>query len=119
MGNDPFVSVAKISVVLLGALVLLLVVSGHVHINTGEDIYTGYIYSAQDGIAKTVGHLRFSESAGMDEQPSFCVNKEDGYQLKQLAGSGKKVRVTRPAGFAIAAPWACTFPASIEILEEK
>lgn len=89
------------------------------HLNTGEKQYTGYIYSAEDGIAETVGHLRFSETAGMDEQPSFCVDKRDGKQIKDLAGTGKKVKVIVPAGFAIAFPWNCPIPASIELMEEK
>ena len=86
----------------------------HFNLNTGEKQYTGYIYSAEDGLARTVGHLRFSENAGMDEQPEFCVNKEDGQQIKDLAGSGKKVKVVVPAGFRVVAPWACAFPAHIE-----
>lgn len=88
-----------------------------VHLSTGEKQYTGYIYSAEDSIAKTVGHIRFSENAGMDEQPAFCVDKRDGQQIKDLAGSGKKVRVTIPSGFAFSFPWTCPIPASVEIME--
>lgn len=90
-----------------------------IHLNTGEKQYTGYIYSAEDGIAKTVGHLRFSETAGMDKQPSFCVDKRDGKQVKDLAGSGKKVKVIVPAGFAISFPWTCPIPANIELMEAE
>lgn len=108
--------------ILFMAIILGLFVIGgfgivFVRFNPGEDIYTGYIYSAEDGIAQTTGHLRFSENAGMDEQPSFCMDKKDGQRLKELAGSGKKVRVTVPAGFAIKAPWVCAFPAIIEEME--
>ena len=88
-----------------------------VQVSTGEKQYTGYIYAAEDGWAKTVGHLRFSENAGYDEQPSFCVDKKDGQQIKELAGSGKKVRVTIPSGFAIVVPWVCAIPASVEIMD--
>lgn len=103
--------------------VFILLVSGflltHLHWNIGESVYTGYIYSAEDGIAATTGHLRYSLNAGADEQPSFCVNKgtDASKLLKELAGSGKKVRVTVPAGFSIVAPWACAFPAEIEVEE--
>lgn len=93
---------------------LIIFVSMFVNINTGDKQYTGYIYSAEDYIAKTTGNIRFSENAGADEQPSFCVDKQDGQQLKDLAGSGKKVKVTIPARFSIIAPWACAFPAKIE-----
>lgn len=104
----------------VGVLILLATIFGATFINwnTGEKQYTGYIYSAEDDISKTIGHLRFSENAGMDEQPSFCVNIEDGQQVKDLAGSGKKVRVTVPKGFKLVAPWACAFPAHIEEMGE-
>lgn len=99
---------------------LLMLIFGGTFINwnTGEKQYTGYIYSAEDDIFKTIGHLRFSENAGMDEQPSFCVNIEDGQQVKDLAGSGKKVKVTVPKGFKLVAPWKCAFPATIEVMGE-
>lgn len=113
--DHPIVSlfVAIFTLVIGGFLVT------HLHWNTGESIYTGYIYSAEDGIAATTGHLRFSQNAGEDTQPSFCVNKgtEASKQIKELAGSGKKVRVTVPAGFSIVAPWACAFQAEIEVEE--
>lgn len=102
---------------IFAVIILAMFGASFIQWNPGEDIYTGYIYSAEDGIAKTTGHLRFSENAGMDEQPSFCVDKKDGQQLKELAGSGKKVRVTVPAGFAIKAPWVCVFPATIDEME--
>lgn len=103
---------------IFGIVIVGIFVVAFFNVNFGENIYTGYIYSAEDSIAKTTGHLRFSENAGMDEQPSFCVNKEDGQQLKELAGSGKKVRVIIPSGFVITAPWACAFPATIEEMGE-
>lgn len=74
-----------------------------IQINLGESTYTGYIYSAEDILDKSVGHIRFSETAGKDSQPSFCVAKgsEESKKLKELAGSGKKVRVTVPEGFVV------------------
>lgn len=85
----------------------------------GETQYTGYIYSAEDSFGdKTTGHLRFSEAAGKDNQPDFCVQKADGWRIKELAGSGKKVKVTIPAGFKFAWLWDCGIPASIEGMEE-
>lgn len=104
---------------IMGFIILLVSIVSCMFISTGEKQYTGYIYSAEDGIARTVGHLRFSENAGMDTQPSFCVDKKDGQQIKELAVSGKKVKVTIPAGFAFAFPWTCPIPASIEIMEER
>jgi hypothetical protein len=87
-------------------------------LNTGEKQYTGYIYSAEDTLFQTVGHLRFSENAGMDEQPAFCVDKGNGQKIKDLAGTGKKVKVTVPAGFKVVLPFFCAFPAEIEEMGE-
>lgn len=83
-------------------------------INTGEKQYTGYIYSAEDSISKTTGHIRFSQNAGEDTQPSFCVRKEHGDMIKQYAGTEEKVKVTIPAGFVIAWPWDCPIEATVE-----
>lgn len=112
--DRPVLTVFIVSAIIIA--VLLAVACARV--STGEKQYTGYIYSAEDGIAKTTGHLRFSENAGMDKQPSFCVDKKDGQQIKDLAGSGKKVKVTIPAGFAIAFPWTCPIPATVEVMEK-
>ena len=71
---------------------------------------TGYIYSADSALGYTTAHIRFSEQAGMDVQPSFCVktNSDPGKQIKELVGSGKKVRITIPPYFYLAAnPFAC------------
>lgn len=113
--DHPFLALFSF-IALIFALIFLLMC---IRLNTGEKVYTGYIYSAEDTIFMTVGHLRFSENAGMDEQPSFCVDKKDGQQIKELSGSGKKVRVVIPAGFAISAPWACGIPANIEIMGDE
>ena len=105
----------------LGVLVFIFVfiaIVGCLHLNTGEKQYTGYIYSAEDTLFTTVGHLRFSENAGMDEQPAFCVDKANGQKIKDLAGTGKKVKVTVPAGFKVVLPNFCAFPAEIEEMGE-
>lgn len=105
----------------LGVLVLIFVfiaIVGCFNWNTGEKQYTGYIYSAEDTLFATTGHLRFSENAGMDEQPAFCVDKANGQKIKDLAGTGKKVKVTIPAGFKVVLPNFCAFPAEIEEMGE-
>lgn len=119
---EKFIDFCEDHIVLaiLGAIlipIMLICICSCFQLNTGDKQYTGYIYSAEDGIAETVGHLRFSENAGYDEQPSFCVDKKDGAQVKELAGSGKKVRVTIPAGFTVAFPWVCGIPAQIEEID--
>lgn len=89
-------------------------------LNTGEKVYTGYIYSVEDSFNKTVGHIRFSEYAGEDAQPSFCASKnsETAKRIKELAGSGKKVKVKVPSGFAINM-WYGQCQIEAEIIEEE
>ena len=85
--------------------------------NTGEKVYTGYIYSVGDTLNKTVGHIRFSENAGEDSQPSFCAVKgsEDAQKIKELAGTGKKVKIAVPEGLSIQMWYGqCGLPASVE-----
>lgn len=90
------------------------------HINAGEEIYTGYIYSTQDVFDKTVAHIRFSKEAGSDAQPSFCVKNgtEKSEKLKELSGSDIKVKVKVPAGFALNM-WYGQCPLEAEIIEES
>ena len=109
-------------VLFMGGIIALFLVGIFIlsclHLNTGEKQYTGYIYSAEDTLFATTGHLRFSENAGMDEQPAFCVDKANGQKIKDLAGTGKKVKVTIPAGFKVVLPNFCAFPAEIEEMGE-
>lgn len=86
----------------------------------GTDQYTGYIYSAESAFGYTTGHLRFSENAGEDSQPSFCVvDAEQGDLVRSLAGSGKKVKVTVTSKglFFSNNPFACSGNTTIEIME--
>ena len=92
-----------------------------IQFNTGEKTYTGYIYSAEDSWDRIVGHIRFSEYAGKDEQPEFCAIKgsSEAKKIKDLAGSGKKVRVSVPAGLHIQMWYGqCGLPATIEEMDE-
>lgn len=113
--DHPLCFLALLTIVVCGFIATLYCLQ----ISVGEQTLTGYIYSVEDDLGnKTRGHLRFSENAGEDSQPSFCVQKADGHILKELAGSGKKVRVEIPAGFAFAPFWDCAIPAQVEVMEE-
>lgn len=93
---------------------------GFVHIDFGEDIYSGYIYSVEHVGDNTKIHLRFSETAGKDEQPEVCINKKDDAKLEGLINTGKKVKITKPfGGFKIAPFWECAYPVEIEKIEEE
>lgn len=67
----------------------------------GSQNLTGYIYSSENRFGYTTAHIRFSENAGTDEQPSFCVasDSEAGKKIQELVGSGKKVKVDIPSYF--------------------
>jgi len=105
--------VLLLAAITFGAIALLLCT----HWNTGDKTYTGYIYSVEESLGEITAHVRFSEYAGEDSQPSFCISKNDETMVRELSGSGKKVKVLIPSGFAIAAPWACPIPAQIEVIE--
>jgi len=71
---------------------------------------SGYIYSSDSAFGYTTAHIRFSQNAGTDEQPSFCVKSDSkaGKQIAELVGSGKKVQVNIPPYFYFSNnPFAC------------
>lgn len=91
---------------------------GFVHIDFGEDVYTGYIYSVEHVGDNTKIHLRFSENAGKDEQPEVCIDKKDDAKLDGLINTGKKVKIIKPyGGFKIVPFWQCAYPVDIETME--
>ncbi len=63
----------------------------------GTDIYTGYIYSVEEEFGHGKVYIRLGENAGEDSQDPFCVNSENLKKTRELAGSGKKVKVTIPS----------------------
>ena len=83
----------------------------------GTDIKTGYIYSVEEEFGHGKVHIRLSENAGADSQEPFCVNGENLQKARELAGSGKKVKVTVPAtGFRFENDFfACTSDPIIEV----
>lgn len=90
----------------IGFVCLLLAIN----IQWGTQNLAGYIYSNEDRGGYTKGHIRFSENAGADEQPSFCApsNSEAAKKIKEYSGSGKKVKVTvSPYFFFANNPFAC------------
>jgi len=99
-------AVAAVIVAFAGLVCLII----SMQINFGTKNLTGYIYSNEDRVGYTVGHIRFSENAGTDEQPSFCApsSSKAADKIKEYSGSGKKVKVTVPPYFYFANnPFAC------------
>lgn len=93
----------------------ILILAG-LHINFRYQTYTGYIYSVEGNIGKAVGHIRFSQNAGEDTQPSFCVNLEDREMLEQYVGTDTKVKVTEPAGTTWTL-FGCGLPVTVEEIQ--
>lgn len=62
---------------------------------------TGYIYSSSTTRGFTTAHIRFSENAGTDAQPEFCVKADSvpGRAIEKYTGSGVRVRVNIPSFF--------------------
>lgn len=85
----------------------------------GTDVMTGYIYSVEEQFGKGKVHIRLGENAGADSQEPFCVSGENLEKARELAGSGKKVKVTIPStGFHFENDYfACTSEPIIETEE--
>lgn len=72
------------------------------HLDLSSQNLTGYIYSSSTNWAGyTTAHIRFSEQAGTDAQPEFCVKADSdaGRAIAKYAGSGTKVKVEIPSYF--------------------
>lgn len=100
----------------LGGAGVLLVLAffffvGAVHMDLSSQSLTGYIYSSSNNVAGyTTAHIRFSENAGTDAQPEFCVKADSdaGRAIAKYVGSGKKVKVEIPSYFYLANnPFVC------------
>lgn len=90
----------------LGFLALVLSISFRV----GSQELTGYIYSSTNKVGYTTAHIRFSQNAGTDAQPEFCVKTDSdaGRQVQKYVGSDTKVKVAIPSYFYFANnPFAC------------
>lgn len=117
MFDHPLIFGFIVVPIIIGVIVFSL---GFVHIDFGEDIYSGYIYSVEHVGNNTQIHLRFSETAGKDEQPTVCIDKKDDVILEGLINTGKKVKVTKPNGGVKIVPfWECAYPVNIEVIEEE
>lgn len=86
---------------------------------SGTDVMTGYIYSVEEEFGRGTVHIRLGENAGADSQAPFCARGENLEKARELAGSGKKVKVTIPStGFRFENDYfACTSEPIIEVEE--
>jgi len=91
----------SIGVMLFSLLIVLLLFITNVKLS--DQTLTGYVYSKDSFAGVTRYHIRYSENAGEDSQPSFCTNtdsesdKSNAKLLDSLVGSGEKVTVNIPS----------------------
>ena len=88
------------------------------------DTLTGYIYQRNNSYGYASYSLRYSQNAGADEQPSFCVRSgsEQDKTLQEFVGKDAKVQVTVPSSGVrlVNNPWACRSFASFDkVIEEQ
>lgn len=64
-----------------------------------SDTLTGYVYQRNNHYGYASYSLRFSQNAGMDAQPSFCVkaDSEQDKKLSEVVGQDIKVQVSIPS----------------------
>ena len=60
---------------------------------------TGFVYSKDSKWGVTNYHIRFSETAGEDVQPSFCATTgtQNAKEIDAVVGTGKKVTIEVPS----------------------
>lgn len=82
---------------------------------------SGYVYQRGETLGYARYDLRFSQNAGKDNQPSFCVKagSEQDEKMKQYLGEDKKVNVYVPTHHFrfVNNPWECSSFA--ELVEEN
>ena len=85
--------------IFLSALVLMFVVLGGSKWQISGETLTGYVYSRSEAFGYATYELRFSQNAGADTQPSFCVKagSEQDNAFKEVVGKDQKVTVVVPS----------------------
>lgn len=95
----------------LSGILLLLAIPFSLRGSTADKRLSGYIYSSETNWSGyTTAHIRFSQNAGQDVQPSFCVkaDSEAGRAIQQYVGTDTKVQIDIPRYFYFANnPFAC------------
>jgi len=102
------------------AAITLMFYVGRWHISSQQ--LTGYIYQRSESFGYVTYDLRYSQNAGQDSQPSFCVEagSEEDNKFKKLVGdNGAKVTVNVPSRgfFFVTNPWECSSFATLEKVE--
>ena len=96
--------------VMFFGIVFFFALLGSMNLRISTQELTGYIYSSSNRVGYTAAHIRFSQNAGTDAQPEFCVktDSEAGRAVKKYVGSDTKVKIHIPGYFYFSNnPFAC------------
>ena len=101
-----------------GIFVAIILVLLSMRWNVGSQNLTGYIYQRSDKWGFVTYDLRYSQGAGTDDQPSFCVasGSDEDKKLQKVVGTNDKVSIIVPsAGFRfVNNPFTCAAFASLD-----
>lgn len=86
-------------IICLSAIALMFVVPLSFKWKVSNDNLTGYVYQRNEAFGYASYSLRFSQNAGTDSQPSFCVKagSAEDKKIAQYVGTDSKVRIETPS----------------------
>lgn len=104
--------------------VLIIVLFAAVKWGISSDSLTGYVYQRNEAFGYASYSLRFSQNAGTDEQPSFCVKagSEEDNKIRQYVGTDTKVQISTPTSplRLVNNPFECTAESKLDkVLKES
>lgn len=115
-GNDNWI---LLTVTALFIAIFTFLASAHWQISSST--LTGYIYQRNERFGFVDYDIRYSQNAGQDEQPSFCVlsGSDADKTIQKLVGTESKVYVNVPSNHFFVAdnPYTCSSVATIERVE--
>ena len=103
--KDGAYNEAPLWVILIGISLLIVCLFTTVKFQISSSNLTGYIYQRSDAFGYVTYDLRYSQGAGSDSQPSFCVKSgsDEDLKMQKYVGTDTKVSIIIPSsGFRIA-----------------
>lgn len=101
---DDWYSASPIITVIVTGFILFVLTMVCIKFNVSSSSLTGYVYQRSESFGYVMYDLRFSQNAGTDSQPSFCVKagSEADVNISKYVGTDTKVFITIPyAAFRI------------------
>lgn len=103
--KDDSYSDAPSVFIIIGVLLLIICLFTSIKFQISSSNLTGYIYQRSDAFGYVTYDLRYSQGAGSDSQPSFCVKSgsDEDIKMQKYVGTDTKVSIVIPSsGFRIA-----------------